>query len=57
MKQRLLEIKAKRQDQALENLSDEELDKMIAGCSGSMSNDIKNEVKINVAEMYPNIKI
>ena len=31
MKQRLLEIKAKRQDQALENLSDEELDKMIAG--------------------------
>lgn len=57
MKQRLLEIKAKRQDQALENLSDEELDKMIAGCSVSMSNDIKNEVKINVAEMYPNIKI
>lgn len=57
MKQRLLEIKAKRQDQALENLSDEELDKMIAGCSVSMNNDIKNEVKINVAEMYPNIKI
>lgn len=57
MKQRLLEIKAKRRDQALENLSDEELDKMIAGCSVSMSNDIKNEVKINVAEMYPNIKI
>ena len=57
MKQRLLEIKAKRQDQALENLSDEELDKMIAGCSGSMSNDIKNEVKINVAEMCPKIKI
>ncbi len=57
MKQRLLEIKAKRQDQALENMSDEELDKMIAGCYVSMSNDIKNEVKINVAEMYPNIKI
>lgn len=31
MKQRLLKIKAKRQDQALENLSDEELNKMIAG--------------------------
>ena len=31
MKQRLLEIKAKRQDAALENMSDEDLDKMIAG--------------------------
>ena len=30
MKQRLLEIKAKRQDAALENLSDEDLDKMLA---------------------------
>lgn len=30
MKQRLLEIRAKRQDEALENLSDEALDKMIA---------------------------
>ena len=29
MKQRLLEIKAKRQDAALEGLSDAELDKMI----------------------------
>lgn len=30
MKQRLLEIKAKRQDTALENMSDEDLDKMLA---------------------------
>lgn len=30
MKQRLLEIKAKRQDAALENMSDEELDKALA---------------------------
>lgn len=30
MKQRLLEIKAKRQDAALENLSDEDLDRAIA---------------------------
>lgn len=30
MKQRLLEIKAKRQDAALENMSDEDLDKMLA---------------------------
>lgn len=30
MKQRLLEIKAKRQDAALENISDEDLDKMLA---------------------------
>ena len=30
MKQRLLEIRSKRQDEALENLSDEALDKMIA---------------------------
>lgn len=30
MKQRLLEIKAKRQDEALENMSDEDLDKMLA---------------------------
>ena len=30
MKQRLLEIKAKRQDAALENLYDEDLDKMLA---------------------------
>ena len=30
MNQRLLEIRAKRQDEALENLSDEALDKMIA---------------------------
>ncbi|MGF0147627.1 hypothetical protein ACQRDF_09445 [Lachnospiraceae bacterium SGI.054] len=30
MRQRLLEIKAKRQDAALENLSDEDLDKMLA---------------------------
>lgn len=29
-RQRLLEIKAKRQDAALENMSDEELDKMLA---------------------------
>ena len=29
-KQRLLEIKAKRQDAALENMSDEDLDKMLA---------------------------
>lgn len=33
MKQRLLEIKAKRQDAALENMSDEELDKMLAELS------------------------
>lgn len=31
MRQRLLEIKAKRQDAALENMSDEELDKALAG--------------------------
>ena len=31
MKQKLLEIKAKRQNAALENMSDEDLDKMIAG--------------------------
>lgn len=30
MKKRLLEIKAKRQDAALENMSDEDLDKMLA---------------------------
>ena len=30
MKQRLLAIKAKRQNEALENLSDEDLDKAIA---------------------------
>lgn len=30
MKQRLLEIKAKRQNAALENMSDEDLDKMLA---------------------------
>lgn len=30
MRQRLLEIKAKRQDAALENMSDEDLDKMLA---------------------------
>lgn len=30
MKQRLLEIKAKRQDAALENMSDKDLDKMLA---------------------------
>lgn len=30
MKQRLLEIKAKRQDAALENMSDEDLDKMLS---------------------------
>ena len=30
MKQRLLEIKAKRQDAVLENMSDEELDKALA---------------------------
>ena len=30
MKQRLLEIKVKRQDAALENMSDEDLDKMLA---------------------------
>ena len=30
MKQRLLEIKAKRQDAALEDMSDEDLDKMLA---------------------------
>jgi hypothetical protein len=30
MKQRLLEIKAKRQDAVLENMSDEDLDKMLA---------------------------
>lgn len=30
MKHRLLEIKAKRQDAALENMSDEDLDKMLA---------------------------
>ena len=30
MKQRLLEIKAKRQDAALENMSDEDLDNMLA---------------------------
>ena len=30
MRQRLLEIKAKREDAALENLSDEELDKALA---------------------------
>lgn len=33
MKQRLLEIKAKRQDAALENMSDEDLDKMLAELS------------------------
>ena len=33
MKQRLLEIKAKRQDAALENMSDEELDKALAELS------------------------
>ena len=30
MKQRLLEIKAKREDAALENMSDADLDKMLA---------------------------
>ena len=30
MRQRLLEIKAKRQDAALENMSDEDLDKALA---------------------------
>lgn len=33
MRQRLLEIKAKRQDAALENMSDEELDKALAELS------------------------
>lgn len=33
MRQRLLEIKAKRQDAALENMSDEELDKTLAELS------------------------
>lgn len=33
MRQRLLEIKAKRQDAALENMSDEELDKVLAELS------------------------
>ena len=33
MKQRLLEIKAKRQDAALENMSDEDLDKALAELS------------------------
>ena len=33
MKQRLLEIKAKRQDAALENMSDEDLDKMLTELS------------------------
>lgn len=33
MRQRLLEIKAKRQDTALENMSDEELDKALAELS------------------------
>ena len=33
MRQRLLEIKAKRQDAALENMSDEDLDKMLAELS------------------------
>lgn len=30
-RQRILEIKAKRQDEALENMSDEDLDKLLAG--------------------------
>ena len=33
MRQRLLEIKAKRQDAALENMSDEDLDKALAELS------------------------
>ena len=47
MKQRLLEIKAKRQDAALENMSDEDLDKMLAElkCRGRLAPSLIVSIK------------